>query len=180
MKPFQDKSKNKLLLAVFQEDVYTKQLSEIIKLFKELKTNVCYVCLNRPYNGIINDLKRNNLDISRFFFIDILSSHNAKPKPVKNCVFIEEPIKIEKIQSAITDVINKKKCKTIIVDTVSTMLDFESIFSITQFVHNLVIKEEDINKIFIVLKENELTIEYPGVLTKDLSMFADKVIEFKK
>jgi len=180
MKPLQGAYKNKLLLAVFQENRYTEQLSEIIKLIKELKTKVCYVCLNRPYKEVIGDFKMNSLDINRFFFIDILSSHNTKLKPVKNCIFIEEPIKIENIESAITDSINKEKCKTVIVDTVSTMLDFESVFSITQFVHNLVTKKKDINKIFIVLKEDEFTVEGPSRLTKDLSMFADKVVEFKK
>ena len=180
MSLLQDASKNKLLLAVFQENRYDEQLSEIIKLVKGLKSKVCYVCLNRPYNEVINDFKMNNLDINRLFFIDILSSHHTKPKPVKNCIFIKEPIKIKNIELAITDLINKKKCKTVIVDTVSTMLDFESVFSITKFVHNLIMKEKDINKIFIALKDNEFTVEGPSKLTKDLSMFADRVVEFKK
>ena len=171
---------NRLSLLILKESQYLAHLSKMIKSINNTQSNICYACLSRPYKDLIEDIKKEDINFNRFFFIDILSSHYTKPKPVKNCIFIEEPIKIENIESAITDSINKEKCKTLIVDTVSTMLDFESVFSITQFVHNLVTKKKDINKILIVLKENEFMVEGPSKLTEDLSMFADKVVEFKK
>jgi len=173
-------TQNKLLLLILKESQYLAHLSKVIKSINNSQSNICYACLNRPYKDLIEDMKKEDINFNRFFFIDILSSHYIKPSPVKNCVFIEEPIKLVNIQSAITELVNKEKCSTIIIDTIHTLLDFESSFSITKFAHNLTIEKKDKNKIFIALDENGFTRESAGELTKDLSMFADKVVEFKK
>jgi len=180
MNVLQNVSKNKLLLLILKESQYLAHLSKIIKLVNNSHSNICYACLSRPYKDLIEDIKKEDINFNRFFFIDILSSHYTKPSPVRNCIFIEEPIKLVNIQSAITDLVNKKKCNTIIIDTMPTLLDFESAFSITKFTHNLTTEKKDRNKIFIVLKESGLMREEINELTKDLGMFADKVIEFKK
>ena len=172
-------TKNKLLLLILKESQYFVHLSKVIKSVNNSQSNICYACLNRPYKDLIEDIKKEDINLNRFFFIDILSSHYTKPSPVKNCIFIKEPIKLVNIQSAITDLVNKKKCNIIIMDTIATLLDFESAFSITKFAHNLTIEKKDKNKIFIVLDENGFTREESKGLTKDLGMFADRVVEVK-
>ena len=172
-------TKNKLLLLILKENQYLAHLSKVIKSVNNSQSNICYACLNRPYKDLIEDIKKEDINLNRFFFIDILSSHYTKPSPVKNCIFIEEPIKLVNIQSAITELVNKKKCNIIIMDTIATLLDFESAFSITKFAHNLTIEKKDKNKIFIVLDENGFTREESKGLTKDLGMFADRVVEVK-
>ncbi len=172
-------SQNKLLLLILKENQYLAHLSKIVKSMNHSKSNICYACLNRPYKDLIEDIKKEDINFNRFFFIDTLSSHYTKQSPVKNCIFIEEPIKLINIQSAISGLVNKEKCSIIIIDTIPDLLDFESTFSITQFTHNLATEKRYKNKIFIVLKENEALEEYANTLTEDLSMFADNIVEMK-
>jgi hypothetical protein len=175
----QEISKNKFLLVLLKENQYTTELNKIIKLIKKTHTRIGYVCLNKPYRDAVNDLKDKNININSFFFIDTLSSHYAEPEPAKNCIFLKEPVKLIDIKKAIKEAVSKHKCSVIIFDTVSTLLIYESTFSIMKFTNELVVGEEieNASKVYIVLKESEAAKEDVDRLTNDLSMIADKTID---
>ena len=74
-----------IVLIVFPKAKYMSKLSEIVKAVDTASKKVCYVSLNKPYNSIIENLKASNLDINKYFFIDVLTSTVKTPKPIDNC-----------------------------------------------------------------------------------------------
>jgi hypothetical protein len=138
------------------------------------------VCLDRPCNYVKEELKAEHINLEKFFFIDLLSSHYYHMDNQNNCIFLEEPFDISKIEEAVTNAQNSKKCQTFVFDSVSSLLARESAFLIVKFTHNLANTKlrGDARKIFIIQKEaGELSKDING-LAKDLSMFADETIDW--
>lgn len=181
MEIFQGVSENKFVMVLLNEQQYNQKLGDLIKNIEKNHAKICYVSLSKPYATIIEYLKENNLDVDKFFFIDVLSSHYQKQKPAENCIFIEGPDKLISIQTAISKAIATKNCSAIIFDTVSSLLMYEQIHDIIRFTHQLTIekKQQDVNKIYIVLKENANLASYYETLIKDIDMFTDKTIDLK-
>jgi archaellum biogenesis ATPase FlaH len=173
---------NQFLLILLQEDQYLKQLERIVKSVEKNRKKICYVCLSKPYTDVIETLKGRKINTSKFFFIDVLSSHYQTPKPVSNCIFVPAPSELEHIKVAIAKAVNERKCGVIIIDTISTLLMYEEGSSIVRFTHELTIerKQEDVKKLFIVLKKDSIPEKENKELLKDLSMFADKIVDLVK
>lgn len=171
---------NRFLLILMEEEEYLIKLEGIIKSAERTKTKICYVCLSKPYVDVLEDLRKRNLDISQFFFIDTLSSHYKKPEKADNCVFVSNPSDLEDIKKAIKKIVEKKGCSVVLFDTISTLLIYQETSSIVRFTHNLISEREHekTKKLFIVLKEEGIPSEENQRLVKDLGMFADKTIEF--
>jgi hypothetical protein len=161
------------LLIIWEKEYFQK----IVEMARSMKPNcrITYVCLSRPYLDIANELKKNNVDLNGFFFIDILSSHYTKQKQIKNCIFLNEPVGVEDIKKAIKRSYSEGHC-TIIFDTISTLLVFEENFSVVKFAHDLMTEERetDTRAVYIVLKDNLKNGQTE--LVKDLSMLVDKTI----
>jgi hypothetical protein len=172
-------SENKFLMVLLNERQYESKLLEIVRNIDKNHEMICYVCLSKPCLGAIDCLKKFGLNQKKFFFIDTLSSHYEKPKPLENCVFLKEPIKIASIQAAITKAITEKKCSVIVFDTISSLLVYEQAHDIVRMTHNLSVESSslNVNKVFIVLKENGFEKEYRESFIKDLGMFADRTIQ---
>ena len=172
-----DISENKFVLVLLDSMQYEQKLGEVVKKTGKDSAKICYVCLSRPYHDAIDYLKEMELDIHKFFFIDVLTSHYKKPDGVENCIFLEDP-KIHAIQAAITKAIAQQKCTVVIFDTISSLLMYEQSDEIIKFTHDLTIekKHQDVNKVFIVLKENNALSPFQDSFVKDVEMFTDKTI----
>lgn len=169
---------NKFLLLLAGEDEYVDKLKEIINVAGKKDTKICYICMSRPYKDVIEDLEKRGFDTKKFFFIDVLSSHYGKPTPKKNCIFIDEPSDLGSIREAIKKTMNIEKFSAIIFDTISTLLVYQETSSIVKFAHEILSdeKQENVKKLFIVLKGGSVPLEENERLLKDLKMFADKTI----
>jgi hypothetical protein len=171
---------NKFLLLLIGEKEYKARLEEIIKSVGKTNGKICYVCLSKPHNYVIKDLGYMGIDSKNFFFIDVLSSHYGKPKPVKNCIFVSAPTELTAIRMAIKTAMEKWKCTVLLFDTVSALLIYQESFSIVRFTHNLMTgsEQEKTKKVFIMLKGDSVPSEENQNLVKDLTMFADKTLDF--
>jgi archaellum biogenesis ATPase FlaH len=179
---YKEISENKFVMVLLTEEQYKQKLINIVKNVEKNHTKICYVCLSRPYTDIMEHLKDIGLDVNKFFFIDVLSSHYKKPKEVHNCIFIEGPSKLIAIHVAIKRAITEKNCSVVIFDTISSLLMYEQTHDIVKFTHELTIEEkhQDVNKIFIILKENSVLREYNKNLVEDIGMFVDKTIDLER
>jgi archaellum biogenesis ATPase FlaH len=175
-------SENKFVLVLLSEEQYEKKLIDIIKTVEKSHSRICYVCLSRPYNYVLEQLTRMGFGLEKFFFIDVLTSHYKKPAKASNCLFLDDPIKLNALEAAISKVLNEKNCSVVIFDTISSLLVYEQSHEIIKFTHKLTMekKEKDTNKVFIVLKYNNLVQDYQQSLIKDVAMFADKTIDMEK
>lgn len=171
--------KNKFLLILLGEKEYISRLEEIIKSVEKTKTRICYVCLSKPYLDVMGDLEGKGIDTTDFFFIDVLTSHYKEPKPIDNCIFVKEPADLTAIRVAVKRAVEEKECSVILFDTISTLLIYQETSSIVKFTHHLLAEEkrENIKKLFIVLKGDNISVEENKRLAKDLAMFADKTLD---
>jgi archaellum biogenesis ATPase FlaH len=170
--------KNKFILILMEENEYIDRLEEMIKSVHKTDTNICYVCLSKPYTNVIEDMNNQGIDTNDFFFIDVMLSHYEEQKPVPNCTFIKEPHDLTAIRVAIKKAVSEKKCSVILFDTISTLLIYQQTSSIVKFAHNLINEneKEDVKKLFIVMKNSDSSGENKR-LVSDLGMFADKTLE---
>jgi hypothetical protein len=129
----------------------------------------------------MEDISKQKLNVNDFFFIDVLSSHYKEQDPVDNCIFISAPTNLTAIRAAIMKAVDEKKCSVILFDTISTLLVYQETSSIVKFTHYLLAdeKQEYAKKLFIVLKGGTIPSKENKTLLKDLTMFADKTLDFK-
>lgn len=176
MELLEDIIKTKFLLVLLDESRYIDKLAEMFKSM-EKDNRICYLCLSKTYDDIVKDLRKKGINTKKFFFIDVLGSHYGKRKSTNECLFLQSPTELADIETAIKRAVKEKKCSVILFDTISAMLIYQETSSIVKFTHNLITSKEQENakKIFIVLKDDILK-EDNEMLTKDLTMFADKTI----
>ncbi len=172
----QEIANNNSLLIVLEEIEYSQKLEEIIKSIE--RTKICYVCLSKPYADVMEDLKGRGIDVTDFFFIDVLTSHYKEPEPVENCIFVSAPTDLTAIRVAIKKAVKEKKRNIVLLDTISTLLVYQETSSIVKFTHHLLTDEnEKTKKLFIALKGDTIPTEENQRLVNDLIMFADKTLE---
>ena len=121
-----------------------------------------------------------NINFSKFFFIDVLTSHYRSPERAENCIFLKEPRKLNDIRAAIHESITKHSCSAVIFDTMSSLLMYEQSHDILKFTHELTVEEsmQNTNKVFIILKE-DMILNDSDSLIKDVEMFADRTINLE-
>jgi len=177
----QEIANNKFLLILLEEKEYAKKLQEIMKSSEKTKTKICYVCLSKPYRDVMEDIEKQGFNVNDFFFIDVLSSHYKEQEPVDNCIFVSSPANLAAVRYAIRKAVEEKKCSVILLDTISTLLVYQETSSIVKFTHSILTdeKQENTKKLFIVLKNGAVPGKENKNLVKDLSMFADKTLDFK-
>ena len=182
MNLFRDITENKFVLVLLSEEQYDAKLAELVKLVEQEHAKICYVCLNKPYKETVEFLAENGLDVERFVFVDVLTSHYKKQSSTEQCIYVEDPSKIDGLQVAINQAVSERNCTIIVFDTLSSLLMYEQTHDIVRLTHHLSTEQKhvDINKVYIVLKEKGNLASYSETLVKDIGMFTDKTIEFDK
>lgn len=162
-----------IILVVFPKTAYISKLAEVIKAADAASKKICYVSLNKPYNSIISLLKEKNLDVSKYFFIDVLTSSVKLPQASDNCEFVQSPSDLTDISLAFSKAIDEKGCDNALFDAISTLTIYQDIGEIIKFTQNLMTKAriKNVKSVYIALKEDS------EELVKDLTMFVDEVVE---
>lgn len=163
-------------ILVLDSRQYNAQIPVLLKYLPKNK-KICYLCLSRPLSDVKEYFNKNEIDYSGFCFIDVLSSHYKFPELQNNCIFVDSPTELRKIVDAILDSINLKNSEIILFDTISSLLHYSEPFEVIKLTHNVKSESlpENIMKIFIINKDEILPDLDHGVI-KDLSMFADNII----
>lgn len=169
------------LLLLLGEENYMEPLCEIIKSIKEASDKVCYVCLSRPYDDILADLKNRGFDTKPFVFIDVLSNHYRKPEPRRNCIFLDPPGDLDALKKAIEGAVEKEKCGILLFDTISALLIYQEEFPILEFTNSLKAGHniKKAKKVYVVLKDGGFAEKENSELISDLKMFAEKTVDFE-
>ena len=162
-----------IVLIVFPKVQYMIKLVEVIQAVDAISNKTCYVSLNKPYSNIIETIKANNLNIDKYFFIDVLTSTVKTPEPADNCEFVQSPSALTDISLAFTKAMHEKGCDNALFDAISTLTIYQDIGEIIKFTQNLMTKARvsNVKSVYIALKEDSKE------LVKDLTMFVDEVIE---
>jgi hypothetical protein len=171
---------DRFTIVLADEHDYVQNFDEILNPLVKNGTKICYICLNKPYKNVFDELLLKGTDTSNFFFLDVLTSHYEKPISTKNCIFIDSPLNLEELEVMVSETVKAKNCDFIVFDTISTLLVYHQPFALIKFAHRMT-NETPVgctNKLFIVLRE-DVADRSDGDFEKDLEMFADKKLEFK-
>lgn len=177
-------AKNEFVMVVTSESKYPKVLSDILSDLKKAHTKVCYVCLNRTYSDVQEDIRKNKLSTGNITFVDTLSSHYQMRKSTRRCIFVSAPNALDEISETVVRLVEKGGCKLVIFDTISTLLIYKQPENITRFTNSLMTSIKRMTKgiiyIYVILKIDHILQEENKSLIDDLSMFAEKTVNLAK
>ena len=172
-------SLHNFLLVLMDEESYIEKSIQIVKAL-EGNYRAVYICLGRPYHDIFEGLKKQNISNGNFFFIDLLSSHYKEQEKVKNCIFISDPIELDKIKEAIRAVAVRHKPDVVVFDNISSLLMFQENSHILKFTHDIV-SSSLITKTKIIYYAFKLgSIMDNEEMLKDIAMFADSTMDLSQ
>lgn len=168
---------NNLVLFIVTKEKYHTELVNISRTIEKNMNKICYVCINEPFNFVAGNLKKNNIPLGKFFFIDTLTKNVQAQPDVENCIFVSAPNALTEISLAFSKALNEKHCDSALFDTISTLLIYESAHSLIQFIHNVLTKLRiSTGKAFFIALKDDINSE----LVKDLYMFVDKVLDLSE
>lgn len=158
--------------------VYQEKLLEIVKnAVQEFKGRLLYVSINKPAEKIIDTLRKNGIATGGLLFIDAVSKDIRADVPSNGVVYIDSPQNFGQFNAELSQIIEKERFECIIFDSLSTILLYQPDLAIVKFAHDLIAKlivAHACGKFTCLIEDMNST------LVKDVSMFADDVIDMGK
>jgi len=166
--------KHQIIIVVIPNEQFSEKILYLSKSLAEIG-KVLYVCINKPYSSMVETFQKNKIPVDRFFFVDAVTKTVKPFEKHDNVEFVSGPSALTELSLDISNIIDKDKFYSILFDSLSTLLVYENSLMVTKFVHNLTSKFRTIETkaVFTILKGG-----MSSELIKDLSMFADKIIDF--
>lgn len=172
-----DIKRGEIAVIIIPDKTYSKDIIDItIQQAKDYRS-LCYVSLNKPHDSLIKTLRDNNVDTSKFLFIDAITKPFKSVKKLDNCIFVSSIHAIGELSIAIEKSLEKGKFDTLIFDSLSTMLIYHHASVTTKFIHSLIGRLRVLNcaAVFTCLESDE-----ESSLVKDLGMIVDKIMEVEE
>ena len=165
-----------ILLSTNSKDYFNSVL-ETLKFLTDRGMSGVYLTSARPYDYMMKNFEKYNINTENLFFIDTVSCMAGKfPGEHENCVFIENPTSLEEI-GMWTDTLMKRlkiENKFLILDSLSTMLIYNDATSLKKFGQLLInrLRLHESSGIF-----TSIDMEIQGGLYEALSALCDKTIK---
>lgn len=169
-----DLKNKKTLLIVMPPNQYQETIFDLLLQLNNNFNRIAYVSLNKLITPLRRSMEEKKIDLSKFYFIDAITK-TAIPNPptMENCIFVPSPNDLTKLSIAVTKVLQTFDPDCIFFDSLSTLLIYEDITIISQFVHSLINK---INAYGVRAVLTCLRGQKEEQLIKDLSLILDKVM----
>ena len=62
--------KGRMFLVAVDEKEYPGKIVDLLRVITNTYNKICYLCFNKPYADVVEELKTIGLDMNKFFFID--------------------------------------------------------------------------------------------------------------
>jgi len=174
---FKQLPKNFILLVISSVENYISANLEILRvLLNEMKISGVYITINRPYASLCKILKQNGINIEKLYFIDCVSSLAGMPvEKTEKCRFLKGPSALTDIGIDLSELMEeiKKPC-FLFLDSISTLLTYNSAEAVVSFSHLLITKMRLKGLMGVII-----TLEKESEPYKIITQFCDKVIEVK-
>ena len=147
---------------------YFDSVMESANFVVEKEKKGVYVSVSRPFRYISNEMQRRNINMDNILFIDCISAMAGEhDNGNEKCMFVKSPSALEEISINITSLIDKIECdeKFLIMDSVSTLLIYNSMDSVKEFLLFLIkkLRLERVSGIIITV-EKETSEEIKQIL----------------
>jgi len=170
-----------IVLLISKPENYSKLILNLLNFFLvKMKLFGVYVTINKPFDSLRTWLEKNGIDVDKLFFIDAVTrTVSEKSMLTEKCLFISSPTNLTDLSISLTQILEnpKPEKKFILIDSLSTLLVYNSSETVLQFVHFISsrIRMTRILGVFLCLEE-----EKSKKVISSLSQFCDKVIVWKK
>ncbi|MEW6295679.1 MAG: ATPase domain-containing protein [Candidatus Diapherotrites archaeon] len=133
------------LIEVPGEKFFDVSMAALQVLVNEQDYRGVYITLNRPYSNMAQMISDNDINSEKLYFIDGVSKQNLRPNELKRdekVIYIESIKSLTDLSIALTQVIPKIEAekKFLFLDSISTLLIFNSPEVIGRFSHALTAK----------------------------------------
>jgi archaellum biogenesis ATPase FlaH len=137
---------------------YASVNKEILEYFinKQKMTGI-YVTMNKPYETLKTSLARDNIDSKKLFFIDAISATVGK-QTIKTAemLSVQNPSALTEISIGIAKVAKAKKYDFLIMDSLTTMLVYNTEETTLKFMHYLtnLIRQYKLSGVILSLEDD--------------------------
>ncbi|MDO8622885.1 MAG: hypothetical protein Q7R52_01460 [archaeon] len=176
---FSDFKKGEVILLIVSAQKYLSVSMDVLKHYCNTEKNLCvYVSVNKPYTTLMNLIKKEKINSDKLFVIDAITPTSSQSKGAENVIFTGSPRGLTDISISASSAIKNlpKGDRMLFFDSLSTLLIYNDVGSVTKFAHFLInkMKEWNITGVIISLEK-----ETDAKLSSQLSQFVDKVVEIK-
>ncbi len=180
-KEFDSLPDNFMTIVLTDSSDYAKVSSLVLKhLTNDLKMFGVYASFNKPYATLIEDLKREDVDTNRLFFIDLITETAVgRVEKTQQCLCLASPRNLTDFSIALSEIVKSLPPGKhfVLIDSLNTMMLYNHEDVVTQFVHYFAGRMK-------LWKVNGVLLSTDGELNKrilgQLTQFLDKVISFTK
>lgn len=96
------------------------------------------VSANRPYTTLLNIYRRNNIDISKVFIVDLISKNLNEDFKTENVMFIDNVSSLTDISLSVNEHMKKLNGKKFVFfDSLTTMLIHNEPYVFARFIHSI-------------------------------------------
>jgi len=168
-----------VMITVNATDYLTVNLEILRYLCNKRRLHGIYVGVNRPYRSMIKIMKNNGIYTDNIFFVDCISAIvGDTPFRTERCLFTS-PEDLTDLAVLIDQWVRNlpQEDKFLFLDSLSTLLIYNSIGTVAQFSHFLTGKMRmwGLNGVFVSLEKES----NPEILDK-ISQFCDKIINISE
>jgi archaellum biogenesis ATPase FlaH len=170
-----------IILFIIDAKKYHKIHPKVLKLIIEEKCFAgIYITINKPYNTLIKYLKENGIDTKNIFFIDAISRVvGGTIKMTKDCLYIPSPTQLTDLAIAMTQALESmkhKENKFIFLDSLSTLLIYNSFEVAAKFVHFIITRLRLFGLVGLIISiEKQIDERMLNILIE----MCDRVVEVK-
>ncbi len=172
---FKEIDDNELVLLIVPGDKVDNVNREILKYFVNKKKAICiYTTFTKPYKIIVNHLKKEGIDVDKVFLIDCVTPVTEIDEIVGNsrAIFCQ-PNSLTNISISITTALKnmpREKNRILILDTISTLMLYNSKNTVVKFIHHLIgeIRKYNVKSFIFTLDE-----ESDKSIISEVSRFCD-------
>ena len=168
-------NKEVILFTSVAENLLKNDIKTIKYLAK--KGRGIYITINQPYVALKQILKRNNVNLSNIFFIDLISSTvSANPEKKTDCLFINSPTSLTELGISIEQILSSvaSKEKFLFIDNLSAFLIYNELDILSEFSHFLISKMRISGVTGVIMSVEE---EVGEKLINTIGGFCDQIIK---
>jgi archaellum biogenesis ATPase FlaH len=125
------------ILAIISNYTYQGKIYQIVKDAEKTNDKILYVSLNKTYKTLLVQFKQDNIDLSKFFFIDVITVTVIDPKPAENCLFLPSADDVRALYAGIIKTVKEKGIDMVIFDSLSSLTTYKNSDEIVHFVTTL-------------------------------------------
>lgn len=169
-----------IVLVLVDASIYVDATLLLLKRLANMRCDIIYVTVNRPYQSLVSLLDNNGIDTERMFFIDaITESVGGKAERTENCLYVGSPSRLTDLGIGFEEAIKSlgETEKYLFFDSLSTLAIYNNVQTVTQFGHFLTVRLRLHNvKGVLMAVESESDL----ALIKTLTYLSDSCVRLKQ